>query len=226
MKKTLKLKNTPHKIIGIDISHLQGTHMVASAVCCIDGMNKKNLYRKFNITTVNDHSNDPEAIAEAVNKRLKLCKKYNEPFPDLIIVDGGRAQLNYAYATLQNLKLHTQIDLISLAKKNEEIYLIGKTSPIRLSKKSDTLKLCQQIRDESHRFAVTFQRKKRSSEGLKSKLLSIKGLGKKRINALYKTFDTLENIKNAPPEDLCKINNLGIKLAYKIINTLNTAENT
>jgi excinuclease ABC subunit C len=161
LKHVLRLAHCPERIIGFDISHLQGTNIVASAVYFKDGKPYKSLYRKFNIKTVSGKSNDPMSIKEVVLRRLQLCQKQNEPTPNLLLIDGGRGQLNYAVTALSSLGLLGKIDIISLAKKEEEIYTLHFQTPIRLPHSHPGLHLLQYIRDESHRFALTFQRSKR-----------------------------------------------------------------
>ena len=217
----LNLKHPPKRIIGFDISHIQGKYMVASAVYFINGQPQKSLYRKFNIKTIKGHSNDPAAIAEAVYRRLQLVIKDNEPMPDLLCIDGGRGQLNFAYKSIQALKLTHKIELISLAKRNEEIYLLYHQQPLTLPQNDPTLQLFQQIRDESHRFANSFRHQKHSKTMTHSQLLNIPGLGKKRINDLYKTFKTINAIKSASIQELTKLPSIGLNIAKKINKTLN-----
>ena len=216
----LKLKMYPKKIIGCDISHLQSTNIVASAVCFINGSPAKHLYRKFSIKTVNEKSNDPKSMKEVVLRRLQLCIKENEELPDLFLIDGGIAQLNFAYQALQELNLESKIDIISLAKKHEEIYKLGLSTPLRFPKNTSFLHLCQQIRDESHRFAVSFQRQKRHKIGQKSILETIPGIGKQKLKALYSKFDSIEQIKFASIESLTSIKGITTKLAHEIKDSL------
>lgn len=161
MQRILRLMKRPESIIGFDISHLQGTNIVASAVCFKDAKPYKSGYRKFNIRSVSGQSNDPESMREVVYRRLRLCEKDSEPYPDLLLIDGGRAQLNFALSALSEKGLLGHIDIISLAKRDEEIYTPYYRDPIRLPKHSHVLHLLQHVRDESHRFALTFQRSKR-----------------------------------------------------------------
>lgn len=218
----LKLSQYPKKIIGCDISHLQSTNIVASAVCFINGSPAKHLYRKFSIKTVSKKSNDPKSMKEVVLRRLKLCIKHCEELPNLLLIDGGIAQLNFAYQALQELNLESKIDIISLAKKHEEIYKLGLTSPLRFPKSTPFLHLCQQIRDESHRFAVSFQRQKRHKIGQKSLLETIPGIGKQKLKALYSKFDSIEQIKFASIESLTSIKGITPKLAQNIKHSLST----
>lgn len=161
MQRILRLMKRPENIVGFDISHLQGTNIVASAVYFKHGKPYKGGYRKFNIRSVSEQSNDPESMREVVYRRLRLCEKDNEPYPDLLVIDGGRAQLNFALSALSEKGLLGSIDIISLAKRDEEIYTPYYRDPIRLPKHSHVLHLLQHVRDESHRFALTFQRSKR-----------------------------------------------------------------
>jgi excinuclease ABC subunit C len=216
LQKQLKLTQYPKKIIGCDISHLQSTNIVASAVCFINGTSAKHLYRKFNIKSVTSKSNDPLSMKEVVYRRLLLCIKNSEDLPNLLLIDGGIAQLNFAYQALQKLNLESKIDIISLAKKHEEIYKLGLSTPLRFPKNTPFLHLCQQIRDESHRFAVSFQRQKRHKIGQRSLLETINGIGKQKLKALYSHFDSLDQIKFASIETLTTIKGINIKLAKEI----------
>ena len=203
-------------VFGFDISHLSGVDIVASSVCFRDGLCDKAGYRKFNIRSVaSGESHDPLSIYEAVKRRLMLCDKDSEPLPDLILVDGGLGQLRFAQRALEELNVQGQVSLLSLAKREELIYQVGSSDGIRLSRRHDVLRYFQQIRDESHRFANTFQNSKRRRK-LKSVLLSIEGLGVKRVNALYQKYKTLDNMMNASVEDLAKIGNMGMNLAQKL----------
>ena len=217
----VKLSQYPKKIIGFDISHLQSTNIVASAVCFIDGHPAKHLYRKFSIKSVTGKSNDPKSMKEVVFRRLSMCAKNNETLPNLLLIDGGIAQLNFAYTALQELNLESKIDIISLAKKHEEIYKIGLSSSLRFPKRSSFLQLCQYIRDESHRFAVSYQRNKRHKIGQRSILESIDGIGKKTLKALYTKFDSLDQIRFASIDSLMSVKGISQSIAESIKEKLN-----
>ncbi len=159
----LQLSKRPETIFGFDISHLQGTEIVASAVCFSAGIPDKSRYRKFKIKTVSGKSNDPASMYEVVYRRLQLAQREQEPLPDLILIDGGRAQLNFASKALADLELLGQIEIVSLAKKEEEIYTLYEANPLKIKRHEPGLKVLQYIRDEAHRFALSFQRKRRNT---------------------------------------------------------------
>ena len=220
LKDTLNLRTIPTTIFGFDISHLQGTQIVASAVTFYKGYPNKNAYRKFSIKAPLTASHDPESIREAVYRRLKLCLDNNEPLPQLLVIDGGKGQLNFAYSSLLKLGLESQIDIISLAKKHEDIYVLNQKDPIQIPNDDPIIHLLQYIRDESHRFAVSFQRNKRNKLALQSQLLQIDGLGKHRLKALYQAFDSLDTIREASIDELTSVSGIGKQLAETIKNTL------
>ena len=206
-------------IFGFDISHLSGQDIVASAVSFYDGIPNKSLYRRFTIRGVSQDSNDPLSMYEVVKRRLMLCEIEGEALPDLILVDGGKGQLNFAFKALKELKLENFVELLSLAKQEEEIYSYGKKTSTRFSRQHSILKCFQRVRDESHRFANSYQRVLRK-KGLKSVLLSIEGLGVKRVNALYQEYKTLDNIEKTPVEELALIGKMGKRLATRVHQAL------
>ena len=164
LKRVLSLLHLPIKIFGFDISHLGGTGIVGSAVCFVEGSKLSALYRHFSIRSVVDKSNDPKSIQEAVYRRLKLALRTNEDLPDLLLIDGGKGQLRFAAEAVASLGLEDRVELISLAKKNEEIFCLSQSDPICLSKDDPGLHLLQYIRDESHRFALRYQHYKRKAQ--------------------------------------------------------------
>lgn len=216
LQREYALKNRPECIIGIDISHSQGTNIVGSAVCFKQGLPFKQGYRRFSIKTVSGDSNDPLSIKEVVFRRLSSCITEKEAFPDLILIDGGRAQLNFAVQALKELNLLDKIDIISLAKKQEEVYTLNRQQPYLSDKFSSVTKLLQRVRDESHRFAVSYQRIKRSSVSKKILLEEIEGLGQTRINRLYSHFGTIERMKDASITELAAIPGIGNQMANQI----------
>ena len=163
----MKLKNYPHRIERFDISHLGGTGTVGSMVCFIDGKPDKNEYRKFKLKTVLNKIDDFQSMREIVTRRYSRRDAINSvsTMPDLIIIDGGKGQLSAAKEALENLKIDlNKIDLISLAKRLEEVFKSGETKSVLLERKSQALFLLQRIRDEAHRFAITFQRDRRTKD--------------------------------------------------------------
>ncbi len=164
IQQTFNLSRYPSRIVGCDISHLQGSNMVGSAVTFVDGKPDKSGYRQFNIKTVQGHSHDPQALKEVVIRYIKLCQREGTPLPDLLLIDGGKGQLNFAYSALAQLEQIQHIDLLSLAKRNEEVYKRGEKEPVICKRNHPALQLLQHVRDESHRFALKQQRQKRKKE--------------------------------------------------------------
>jgi excinuclease ABC subunit C len=209
VRETLELTQLPERIFGFDISHLSGNDIVASSVCFKDGKPFKKEYRKFHIKTVSGKSNDPKSMKEVVKRRLERILKENLPLPNLILIDGGKPQLNFAMEAIRECGLEDQLDCISLAKRLEEVYHPLQDRPKRLLHENPVLQLLQKVRDESHRFAVTFQRQKRQKK-YESVFTQIKGLGQKRLALLYKHYKTLDSIREATLEEISK--NVGVNL--------------
>ncbi|MGN1201278.1 MAG: excinuclease ABC subunit UvrC [Candidatus Caccovivens sp.] len=220
LQEKLNLKNLPHRMECYDISHISGTNKVASMVVFIDGKASKKDYRKFKIKTV-EGNNDFDSLKETLLRRLKRLKEQNgESFkekPDLLVIDGGKGQLSSCFEILKNLEMQDKIDIISLAKKMEEVFVPEQQASIILKRSSAELKLLQRIRDEAHRFAITFHRNIRTKAQTYSELEEIPGLGKIKIDALLKAFGTTENIKNATAEELCLVKGIHESLAQTII---------
>ena len=201
LQKDLQLQRPPRVIECFDNSNLQGTNPVASMVRFVDGKPDKAGYRHFNIKTVVG-SDDFASMKEIVGRRYKRLTTESEEFPDLIIVDGGKGQLSSASDALRELNLYGQIPIIGIAKKLEEIYYPEDPVPLHLNKKSQGLLLIQQIRDEAHRFAITFHRKKRSQATIFTELEEIPGIGKSATTALLSRFKSVKKIKVATLHEL------------------------
>ncbi|MBN2828698.1 MAG: excinuclease ABC subunit UvrC [Candidatus Cloacimonetes bacterium] len=219
LKEQLNLSKLPRKIVCMDISTIQGTDTVSSAVYFENGKPKKSFYRKFIMRTV-EGQDDFASMAETIERFINETKKEPEMTPDLIVIDGGKGQLNKAYAELQKFA-DSEIRMISLAKRIEEIYLAGQQESILLPRSSNALRLLVEIRDEAHRFAITFHRQRRSKRTIKSELDEIKGIGEKTRFLLLKEFGSVERIKNATVEELASIKGVGKTLAEEIISYLN-----
>lgn len=189
----LKLKELPYHIECFDNSNIQGTTPVASMVCFKNSIPSKKDYRHFNIKTVKG-PNDFDSMYEIVERRYSRLIQENKPLPQLIVIDGGKGQLSKAVEVLTKLDLISKVTVISIAKRLEEIYYPGDELPLFLNKKSTTLKLIQRLRDEAHRFAITFHRLKRDRVG-DSELQNIEGIGKETIKVLYSDLKTIKNIK-------------------------------
>ncbi len=204
LKEDLRLKDLPMRIECFDNSNLQGTNPVASMVCFIDGKPSKKDYRKFNIKTVTG-ADDFASMYEIVFRRYNRLITEEIPLPDLIVIDGGKGQLGAACNALKDLNIYGQVPIIGIAKRLEEIYTPEDPYPLHIDKKSESLMLIQRIRDEAHRFAITFHRKKRSNSTFKSELEDIKGIGKKTAISLLKNFKSVKNIKEASLEELSSL---------------------
>lgn len=197
----LKLPELPVHIECFDNSNIQGTNAVASMVCFKNGKPSKTNYRKFNIKTVIG-ADDFGSMKEVVGRRYKHLGNEGLPFPQLIVIDGGKGQLNAACDALRELEVYGSVPIIGIAKRLEEIYFPEDEIPIHISKKSHSLKLIQQIRDEAHRFAITFHRQKRSKNSLLSGLDKVKGIGEGTKKKLLSEFKSLKRIKEASNMDL------------------------
>lgn len=219
LQEKLSLKNLPRRIECYDISHISGTNKVASMVVFVNGIAEKKEYRKFKIKTV-EGNDDFASLKETLSRRLQRYKDQNgESFkekPDLLVIDGGKGQLSSCYEILRTFNLEKEIDIISLAKKLEEVYTVHSNLPIVLKYGSAELKLLQRVRDEAHRFAITFHRQIRTNAQTHLELEEINGLGKVKINALLKAFGSTKNIKNASIEELCLVKGIHETLAHDI----------
>lgn len=201
LQSDLKLKEPPNHIECFDNSNIQGTNPVASMVCFKDGKPSKKDYRHFKIKTVVG-PDDFSSMNEIVTRRYKRLVEENSPLPKLIIIDGGKGQLNAACDALKEVGVYEQIPIIGIAKKLEEIYYPEDSVPVHISKKSESLRLIQHLRDEAHRFAITFHRSLRSKGQTKSELDEIIGIGPKTKESLLKHFRSIKKIKAASLEDL------------------------
>ncbi|MFN8671618.1 MAG: excinuclease ABC subunit UvrC [Candidatus Sericytochromatia bacterium] len=215
LKEYLNLNFMPLKIEGFDISHMQGTNTVASMVVFENGKPKKSEYRKFKINFSEGEPNDFASMYEVVYRRYRRVLNENLERPDLILIDGGKGQLSSAMQALSDLKYPYKA-VISLAKRLEEVFLPNQKEPINIPENSYALKLLQNVRDESHRFAITFHRDLRGKSMTKSFLDDIKGIGKERKKYLLDVFETMGNIKNASIEELIKKGKLPEKVAKEL----------
>lgn len=199
----LALKTLPVHIECFDNSNLQGTNPVASMVCFINGKPAKKEYRKYNIKTV-EGPDDFASMTEIVGRRYKRLQEENKPFPDLILIDGGKGQLSAAVKALKDLDIYGSIAIAGIAKKLEEIYLPGDSIPLHINKKSPSLKLLQQLRDEAHRFAINFHRSKRL-KSINTSLENIPGVGNKTATTLLKKFKSINKMKQSGIEELTMV---------------------
>lgn len=225
LKKVLSLSRYPRRMECYDISHISGVDKVGSMVVFIDGEPEKTSYRRFKIKTV-EGSDDFACLQEVLKRRLdKLgsSEEENFPMPDLIVIDGGKGQLSSVKEILDGYE-NLKIDLISLAKKEEEIFTLNSSEPVVLPRREFVLKMLQRIRDEAHRFAITYHKATHQKTNLKSVFDGIDGIGEKKRKALLKEFGSIENIKRATEEDLAKVDGIGIKRAKKIKEFFNSYE--
>lgn len=216
-KKIFNLEAIPERIEGFDISNIGGEESVGSLVVFENGRPQKNDYRKYKIKTVTG-PNDVASLQEVIRRRYTRLLQEKKAFPDLILVDGGKGQLNAARGVLEDLGLGN-LPLVSLAKKEEIIFTPSRKKGIRLEKTSPALKLFQNIRNEAHRFALSFHRLRREKRSFESRLDRIPGLGNKRKAALLAKYKDIKEIKKAAPEELVKI--IGRKAANTLLNELN-----
>jgi len=203
-QEALGLPVPPKRIECFDISHIQGTDKVASMVVWEDGRMKKSDYRKFIIRTVVGND-DFASMREVVTRRYSRLQQENKAFPSLILIDGGLGQLHAAVEALETIGVINQ-PVASIAKREEIIYVYGQEDePIKLDRYSPVLHLIQMVRDEAHRFAVTFHRTRRGAARLTSELEQVEGIGAKTIAKLLREFGSLERVREASAEDLAKV---------------------
>ncbi|MAR62724.1 MAG: excinuclease ABC subunit C [Flavobacteriaceae bacterium] len=217
MRMDLKMKEEPRHIECFDISNIQGTNNVASCVVFKNGKPSKKLYRKFNIKTVNGQ-NDFGSMQEVVFRRYKRLLDEKQELPNLIVIDGGKGQLGSAVKSLKKLGLINKISILGIAKRLEELYFPNDSIPLYLNKKSETLKVIQQLRNEAHRFGVSFHRDKRSKSSLTSGLDSINGIGENTKNKLLKRFKSISKLKKADKKEIIDL--IGKSKTEKVINYL------
>jgi len=212
LQKDLRLPAPPRRIECFDISNIQGSDTVASMVVFVDGKSKKSEYRKFKIRSV-DGPDDFASMREVVERRYTRLVEEAGAMPDLIMVDGGKGQLSSAVEVLQRLGL-SSIPIIGLAKRLEEVFMPEESEPVTIARTSSSLRLLQQVRDEAHRFAITYHRKLRSKRILNTELDLIKGIGKARAKELLEAFGSVQGVKFATEEQIGEI--VGTKLAAEI----------
>ncbi len=215
LQEDLNLKAPPRRIEAFDISHLGGTDTVASMVCFVDGKAKKSEYRKYQVKTVVG-IDDFASIHEIVLRRYKRILEEKLTLPDLILIDGGKGQLSVAVIALNELKIN-HIPIIGLAKRLEEVFLPGNTEAQTISKQSPGLILLRRIRDEAHRFAITFQRQKRDKKLPSSIFDDIPGMGKKRVNILLNAFNDVDAIAHSDVESIKQRTGIPDKICKLII---------
>ncbi len=216
MKTDIRLSEEPRHIECFDNSNIQGSNPVAACVVFKDGKASKKEYRHYNIKTV-EGPDDFASMEEVVYRRYKRLLEEKQPLPQLIVIDGGKGQLSSALKSLEVLGLRGRIAIIGIAKRLEEIYFPDDPIPLYLDKKSESLKIIQQLRNEAHRFGITLHRNKRSKAAINSELEQINGIGKKTAQDLLKRFKSVKRIKEASIEGLAET--IGMSKAKKVYET-------
>ena len=222
----IDLPDLPHRIEGYDISHIQGSNAVASQVVFIDGQPAKQHYRHYKIKNPEvkaGHSDDFASLAEVIRRRFRkygddpnLQRVGNPDWPDLVMIDGGKGQLSSVVAVLQEMNLMEDLRVVSLAKQREEIFLPGESTPLPTDAEQPGVQLLRRLRDEAHRFAVTFHRQQRSEKLRHSRLDDIPGLGFHRQKQLLAHFHSIDYIREATPQQLAEVSGIGPRLAQEI----------
>ncbi|MBT3273174.1 MAG: excinuclease ABC subunit UvrC [Spirochaetales bacterium] len=225
LKIVLSLEKIPRRIEGFDISQLSGKHPVASMVSFFDGIPDKANYRKFHMKTLQGEIDDYEAMREVIARRYTRVVNEELEYPDLILVDGGKGQVNAAKGVLDALGLDN-VPVAGLAKREEEIFLPSQNEPCRLPETSPALKVLQRVRDESHRFATSFNRRLRQKDVKLTRLSEIPGIGEVRSKRLIQTFGSLDNITAAKPEELSKVLKMSLEKAIEVKTALELAGET
>lgn len=229
LHKKLKTEKIPFRIECFDNSNISGKVPVSAMVAFENGEPDKSTYRKYRIKTV-DEPNDYKTMAEVIGRRFDPEKSDALPYPDLVVVDGGRGQLNIARSILKEMGMDQAFDIVGIAKPNkfgrfaeeeDKVYLAGRLNPVDFSKDKDLLLFLMRIRDEAHRFAIAYHRKKRGVSAVKSSLDAIPGIGKKRKKMLLSRFGSVKKIREASVEELCQIPGIHLSIAQNIKSELN-----
>ena len=215
----LGLTVVPRSFVCIDISTNQGRDTVGSLVWFEGGRPKKGEYRRYRIRSEEGQQDDFAAMNEVVSRFATRRMEDGKPLPDLIVVDGGKGQLGAAHKALTELGLG-DIPLASLAKREEEIFLVGRKESLRLSQRAPSLRLLQRARDEAHRFAITYSRKRRTQRTVTSELLNIPGVGEQRRRRLLEAFGSLAGVRLATPEEIAALPGFSLKLADRILSSV------
>ncbi len=227
LQKKLKIQKLPARIECFDNSNISGSEPVAAMVVFENARAQKDLYRKYRIQTVSEH--DDYAYMEEVLKRRLGKEQDSQPYPDLLMVDGGKGQLNIAMAVIRNLGLEGEFDVIGIAKKDEKkgeqrdkIFKPGRANPLSFGREGELLLFLQHVRDEAHRFAVSFHRRRRTRKSLQSVLDTIPGIGPKRKTTLLKHFQTIKNIRAADLEEIASLPGFNRRAAESLRKALST----
>jgi excinuclease ABC subunit C len=224
LARELTLHKLPRTMVCFDISTTQGTDTVGSCVFFENGRPKRSEYRKFKVKTVVG-TDDFASMHEVVTRYFNRRKADGKALPDLVIIDGGKGQLSAAHAALESIQLG-EMPLVSLAKREEEVFIWGRAEPLRLSRRSAALRLLQRIRDEAHRFAVTFNRKRRSMRTVTSELLSIPGVGPVKRRSLIRTFGSVQGVRDASLEEIAALPGFTLVSAQRLKEQLAQSDAT
>jgi excinuclease ABC subunit C len=224
LQRQLGLQKVPRSLVCFDISHAQGTDTVASCVWFQNGRPYRSEYRKFKVKTV-EGIDDFASMNEVVSRYFARRTEEEKPLPDLVVIDGGKGQLNAAHAALEAIGLGA-MPIISLAKREEEIFVLGRPESLKLPRRSPALRVLQQARDEAHRFAITFQRKRRSLRTVTSELLRIPGVGEAKRRQLLAAFGSLQGVREAAPEAIAALPGFGQKTAERVLESLRKSSPT
>jgi excinuclease ABC subunit C len=216
--KELGLQKLPRSMVCFDISTAQGTDTVGSCVWFENGRARRAEYRKFKVKTV-EGTDDFASMREVVTRYFQRRITEEKPLPDLIVIEGGKGQLSSAHEALAALGLSDR-PLISLAKREEEVFVWGRAEPIRMSRRSPALRLLQQLRDEAHRFAITYNRKRRTMRTVTSELLQVPGIGPVKRRRLLQEFGSVQGVREAGEEAIAKVPGFNIDQAKKLLETL------
>jgi excinuclease ABC subunit C len=214
----LGLQKLPRSMVCFDISTTQGTDTVGACVWFENGRARRTEYRKFKVKTV-EGSDDFASMREVVTRYFQRRLGEEKSLPDLIVIDGGKGQLSAAHEALNALQLGDR-PLISLAKREEEVFVWGRAEPVRLSRRSPALRLLQQIRDEAHRFAITYNRKRRTMRTVTSELLKVPGIGPVKRRLLIQEFGSVQGVREAGADAIARLPGFNAERAQKLLETL------
>jgi excinuclease ABC subunit C len=224
LQRQLGLQKVPRSLVCFDISHAQGTDTVASCVWFQNGRPYRSEYRKFKVKTV-EGIDDFASMHEVVTRYFARRSEEEKPLPDLVVIDGGKGQLNAAHTALDSIGLGA-MPIISLAKREEEVFVLGRPESLRLPRRSPALRVLQQARDEAHRFAITFQRKRRSMRTITSELLRVPGVGEAKRRQLLAAFGSLQGVRDASADAIAALPGFGQKTAERILEALRRSSPT
>jgi excinuclease ABC subunit C len=214
----LGLQRLPRTMMCFDISTTQGTDTVGAGVWFENGRPKRGEYRKFRVKTV-EGSDDFASMREVVTRYFQRRIQEEKPLPDLIVIDGGKGQLSAAHEALATLELGDR-PLVSLAKREEEIFVWGREAPVKMSRRSTALRLLQRIRDEAHRFAVTYNRKRRTMRTVTSELLKVPGIGPVKRRRLLQEFGSVQGVREASEEAIARVPGFNAEQAKRLLESL------